>query len=760
MPYTPPAQHSPVASRPESPTISRSHSYIRTQQAASSGFSHSHHPNLPRSASSASYLTKERRSPSMSKPSKLSTPDTTPRNETSGKLLSGSIRQYPLPVNELVIPAGAVISPPDSTQNSSDDEENQKKGRVRQLENLAELQAAIRIIEQHRESSPSRANEETRKARITLGLLVPSLDASTSVSEQSKSSPRPPLSQEARKISHSRSATESSAYLDRSRIQDGQSSPSGSDSDLEDSDYVTVKPPMLRKKSGELVRPALRPTSAKRRPSSMPGTPTYSKAVHFDSHLEHVRHFLQVDRPLAVSAGTSPVEVYENESDFPWGSDNSRSRGPSFRWEIRLSNFPRESLRRNSMPVRVEKVFLSADNKNLIGVVAVQNLSFQKTVVARFTLDYWKTTSEVVAEYNNDVRRREANDGCDRFNFTIKLEDQANLENKTLFFCVRYNVNGQELWDSNGSINFQVNFSKKPVAPKGKPGHRASSSLNSLLRSRPSPPTSSGKPRPKSTSFEDFDSGFESQYDFGSFPAPSAKVIGDTPLRFRNPKAASKEAGDGSSKNVPVQAFGNRYDFGASLSAAINAANLSERGSYQQKDDFVFPPCKQDKEAPFNLEPAPRSSKGVVGLVIGKEGQADISKAAVAENASGDIPKPATLTLEKPSLQSQSYSELLDKYCFFGSAKASPALQRPSNGQVDGVDDYISTGSHGTSNTSSSATPSSPYSPPVEELRIRPVVVAPRLARSASPVSFGYPYRQPMQKGFFSDSITPTAIRG
>lgn len=33
-------------------------------------------------------------------------------------------------------------------------------------------------------------------------------------------------------------------------------------------------------------------------------------------------------------------------------------------------------------------------------------------------------------------------------------------------------------------------------------------------------------------------------------------------------------------------------------------------------------------------------------------------------------------------------------------------------------------------------------------------------SRTASPVSFGYPYRQPMQNGLFSETHTPTAIRG
>jgi len=71
-------------------------------------------------------------------------------------------------------------------------------------------------------------------------------------------------------------------------------------------------------------------------------------------------------------------------------------------------------------------LFLSADNKILVGSVAVANIAFNKLVVARFTLDYWKTTSEVVAEYNNDVRQPKHADGRDRFNFNIKLARDQN----------------------------------------------------------------------------------------------------------------------------------------------------------------------------------------------------------------------------------------------------------------------------------------------------------------------------------------------
>src|SRR5699024_5739826 len=126
---------------------------------------------------------------------------------------------------------------------------------------------------------------------------------------------------------------------------------------------------MVRKKSGELVRPALR--ASHRRPTSMPGTPIFSKAVHFDSHLEHVRHFLQVDRPLAVSAGSSPVENYESDGEYPFPCNGKQgTRTPPFEWELVTTNFPHDSHHRKAMPVRLEKVWLSSDQKSLLGSIA------------------------------------------------------------------------------------------------------------------------------------------------------------------------------------------------------------------------------------------------------------------------------------------------------------------------------------------------------------------------------------------------------
>lgn len=610
-------------------------------------------------------MNKHRRSPSITKPSELPTPDDTPQDNRSPdnkeqKGEESSTTESPQSSTDSPI-LSLEPSPPVSPQTSSDEETSTPRGRGRDVANLAELQAAIRIIEQHRAGSPNtHASEATKKARLTLGLPSHQIDPSNKDNTSKPVlSPRLPLSAGARKISHSRSTTDASAFFDFPRNKFDSPARSTSESEVEDDedDELRIKPSLIRKKSGELVRPALRASSTRRRPSSMPGTPTYSKAVHFqESSLEHVRHFLQVDRPIAVSAGSSPVDPYDDEDEFPFDDDESSPRSSPFEWEIRLTNFPQVSVERGVLPVRTERVYLSPDTKILEGDVVVRNLAFHKLVVARFTLDYWKTTSEVVAEYNNDVRRGQAAHGCDLFTFRIKLEDQANLENKTLFLCVKFSVNGQVYWDNNNSVNYQVDFSKKAKNQNRKQGTQAKSSrpLSALPRSKPSAAFSS--PRPRSMpSFDDF-AGSINPYEFSSFPQPSA-LVGDSPIRFKNKVPAREIVPDAPGRpkaSANQQAFGNRYDFGASLSAAIQSAStsLGDRGEVPSRSDGKSTSGKKfEPPLVVKVQPSLDAGKAIKGSEVGQQEVAD-------------LPKPVALTAEKPSLQSQSYHELLDKYCF------------------------------------------------------------------------------------------------
>jgi hypothetical protein len=622
MPYTPPSQRSPASSKTNSPILSRNHSYID-----SSPFSPvaSQRPALPRSVSSTSYLNKHRRS------SSSTTADNTAANghvvngnagpasdasRSRGASSNGSLRQSPSPVNDLLIPSGAITTPPDS----SDDEE-----RGRNIGNLRELQAALQHIDVKRASSPTgNGTTETTKKLERPMTLARSLTA------------------EARKISHSRSSSE--ITLSQHLIHPLNTDPiiSSSDgSDAED-DELRIKPPLLRKKSGELVKPALRPPS-RRRPSSMPGTPTYSKAVHFNEDIEQVRHFLHADRPIAVSASSSPVETYDSDSEYPFGED-TRSKTPE--WEIKLTNFPSsDTYERQSAPVRVERIFLASDNQTLVGNIACANISFQKFVVARFTLDYWKTTSEVVAEFNQDVRKKHKDDGYDRFNFNIKLADQANLESKTLLLCVRYQVNGQEFWDNNNAMNYQVDFTKKTKQRENK---RSSGGLGAIPRSRHSPLA----PRPRSmppSIDDDFGHDVENKFSFGS---PRTVLISESPSATIRLKPKSKRGSlfpdQANQQSQSGLAFSSRYDFSASLSAALSTAQtaLGERSG-------------------LKINTTDKVNRGYF------DRPAQVSN---AQSTGAPVPgtRPDSLTSEKPDLQSAEYNELIQKFCFVRSQPQHP----------------------------------------------------------------------------------------
>ncbi|KAJ5716905.1 hypothetical protein N7488_002551 [Penicillium malachiteum] len=696
----------------------------------------SERPALPRSSrlqnsrsySSTSYVRRHRRSPSISK-SPVSAPES-PRSPTTIDP-HASLRQSPPPLNHAAIPPGAVISPPESAPNSSDEESPCQATGIK----LEELEAAVKAIEQRRESSPERmgpAAKTRNEARPSSSQLPapPTLDTKSNHHHLR-------LSKEARKIAHSRSSTESAITLKQEEAL--TSSPDESDAEL------SPKPPMVRKKSGELVRPALRPASARRRPSSMPGTPVYAKAVHFDSHLEHIRHFLQLDRPLAVSAETSPVDNHDTDGEFPF-EQQGQNQTPSWEWEIRLANFPKDLSARATVPVRLERLFLSGDKNVLVGSVAVANLAFSKHVAARFTFDYWRTVSEVSAVFCHDVRRKQSYDGYDRFSFDIRLGDQANLENKTLFVCIRYNVDGQEHWDNNEGKNFQIDFHKVPKVASSKP---SGGSRPALPRSRTFT-GSHARPLSMPPSFDDFPE-ITKSVPFSN-PFGNAKAA---PLN-RTPSDEIDTCGPPKRREKPSpQAFGNRYDFGASLTAAMRTKPNLDRTAQTSRA---------------------RSGTGIhvdTTRPVAKDFAISQGESSAVSNACDGVPaenlKPSSLVSSKPCLESSVYKELVDKYCFYGSQKSATTKQTFA----------VNVPSEEASRKFPSETPSPPLSPgspapleppsaetPREARALSPAAMSPRTSprssprSSPSPMSHHYSYRQTLQNGFFPDPQSSPVIRG
>jgi len=519
------------------------------------------------------------------------------------------------------MPNGAIISPPDT----SSDEEPEVPGKSRGTL-IADAVSKIQPNTSNGEdaSTPSQKPEGLRLSHSTTSL-------------------------DSLRRGHTRSATEPNISFSTSTSTNSPSTGSEEDSEGE----KRPKTPMVRKKSGELVRPALR-TPGRRRPSSAPGTPTFAKAVHFDSHLEHVRHFLQLDRPLAVSAGSSPVDSYDSDTEYPFDREKeSSSRSQSYEWELVLTNFPADTSARRWQPVRLERVWLSNDQKCLVGSVAVGNFAFQKQVACRFTLDYWKTTSEVAADYLCEIRPVETPHSQDRFQFSIQLSDLVNLESKTLYFCIRYSVNGQEYWDNNNGKNFQVDFRKKSLHRDSKKsmGSRGFTDLPKSSR-RGTLPTSSRSKKTVDSDNDDFSESVKL-----NFSQTIREYLGEEPEpkgpRLKGVRSSNELVSDNLSIRLsgPSGQLSTRYDFSSSLSRAIKSAK--EAKSAPPSDGLYMKSSK--KMGPATFDEGDKDNKPQPSTT--NEGSKNSAASVLGTSSSSDTPK--------PSIASASYEEILSKWCFY-----------------------------------------------------------------------------------------------
>jgi len=182
-------------------------------------------------------------------------------------------------------------------------------------------------------------------------------------------------------------------------------------------------------------------------PDSMP------KLVHFptqDDELLHIRTFSLAARPISISnRGSDNDDDSESESDeddyfAPDSSrftiDESRSRLPSPAGHA-------------SGPVKLDALEYSYDAV-LRGRVRVENLAYSKRVTARFSLDNWESTSEVLASYLSSSP-------CGRWDtwtFSIRLEDLI-LRDRVLLLCMHYVADSAgEFWDNNNGPNYACAF--------------------------------------------------------------------------------------------------------------------------------------------------------------------------------------------------------------------------------------------------------------------------------------------------------------
>ena len=414
--------------------------------------------------------------------------------------------------------------------------------------------------------------------------------------------------------------------------------------------------PSPTKKSGELVNSALRPSKGTTKTR-------FSKVVRFNSQLEHAISFFREDMPLAIS--TDVTLVHQRETPFEW--------------EASLSNFPADTPQRLSLPVRVESAFMSLDNTKLVGSIAVTNIAYHKVVIARYTLDYWKTASDVVAEFNSDSHQGNHSGGYDYFNFRIKITDKANLELKELLLAVKYCVNGQEYWDNNNSANFEVRFKKKPNLHKFKDDVQVVSPLQSKLLPKSHKELAASiysKPPSIPPAFENFANAT------GVYESDKLKqLVEDRLSGLKSPRGLKgHEYSIEIEYSTPIvlkpsaQPFSSRYNFDSSLSAAIHSTKTTPAGCGSLVTTTIVNTERQNASC---LPQATSSSSLISTTNLPNANKAAISSSTrhlAISSISPALSRPCQALpsgTKKSVLSSEAYNKVLERYCFVRTAHMS-----------------------------------------------------------------------------------------
>lgn len=442
---------------------------------------------------------------------------------------------------------------------------------------------------------------------------------------------------------------------------------------------------LVRKKSGELVKPSLRISSEKgyfnkKRTQSLPTTPTY-KLVHFGTGND-VRYFKKQDRPTAISASNSPTfngssmninlaigsddESYDDgESDLDLDEaadltmDLNKKGSTIYKrdridWHLNLPNFPHLSYDRKifqeKCKVFLERMFISIDKKYLLGHIAVKNLAFEKSIMVRYTLDNWSTIIEIPTIYVPDIPQILKKNEYDRFIFKIPLgnlfnsfrmmspvQNSTNPNEKKFQLCVKYNAKDSEYWDNNNYQNYEFQLTKINKNGSQPPAQK----LDTLQNHTAKPKYSSSflKRRLSDSTLEvnktHNESATESSPDtyFESSPSFTSHILGTNNSMFNY----NFSFANGS--NLSMDDFKNN----SYLISPILSVNKQDKKNLNTMEELQLNDC--------NTSPNDENKR--------LSPSTEFSKLSVPYNHKETA----------NAMDSQSYKKLLDTYCFFKKPK-------------------------------------------------------------------------------------------
>ncbi|XP_018416878.1 PREDICTED: protein phosphatase 1 regulatory subunit 3A [Nanorana parkeri] len=107
--------------------------------------------------------------------------------------------------------------------------------------------------------------------------------------------------------------------------------------------------------------------------------------------------------------------------------------------------------------VTLESVDFIPGVTSMKGIIRVLNLSYEKQLYVRMSLDDWHSFYDLLAEYIPDS----SNGKTDQFGFTISLVSPYQKEGARVEFCICYETAIGTFWDNNDGCNYVLTCQKK-----------------------------------------------------------------------------------------------------------------------------------------------------------------------------------------------------------------------------------------------------------------------------------------------------------
>ncbi|XP_077915978.1 protein phosphatase 1 regulatory subunit 3A [Halichoerus grypus] len=117
--------------------------------------------------------------------------------------------------------------------------------------------------------------------------------------------------------------------------------------------------------------------------------------------------------------------------------------------------------------LQVQKAILESTeyppgSTSMKGIIRVLNISFEKLVYVRMSLDDWQTHYDILAEYVPNSCDGET----DQFSFKILLVPPYQKDGSKVEFCIRYETSVGTFWSNNNGTNYILICQKKEQEPE------------------------------------------------------------------------------------------------------------------------------------------------------------------------------------------------------------------------------------------------------------------------------------------------------